>query len=124
MNSQHPDPDVAMRLPSGYRANLAMISLAKRWLTRDDLAVAERLHTLKSIKEMACGLITAPALAAIEPACGVFEEIVAKAVKLSIASKDDGAAMCKVLERPEVFENLLRLNPSLIRAAELCKRHS
>jgi hypothetical protein len=124
MNSRQPDPAVFVRLPSGYRANLIMIALAKRWLARDDITVAERLRTLKAIKGMAHGLIGKPALAAIEPANDTFEAIVAKGVRLSIAQDDDGTAMFKILEQPDVFENLLKLNPSLIRAAELCQRHS
>jgi hypothetical protein len=116
--------DTIEHLPVGYRSNLVMIAMAKRWAAPDkELTVAERLRTLKSIKEMTFGVLTPEAVAVIEPANDKFEEIVAKAVRASIALDDDGRAMCKALEQMDVFANLLKLNPSLIRAAELCRGH-
>src|SRR5262245_59177741 len=101
--------DAITHLPVGYRSNLVMIAMAKRWAAPDkELTVAERLRTLKSIKEMTFGILTPEAVAVIEPANDKFEEIVAKAVRASLALDDDGAAMFKALEQMDVFANLLK----------------
>ena len=120
MNS---DESVIASLPVGYRANLIMISLAKRWLTRDDITVAERLRTLESIDQMAFGAITPKVAAEIEPANAAFEEAFTEAMHMATGDEQCPRAFA-LLERDEAFLVLCRINPSLIRAIKLCHRRS
>ena len=99
-------------LPPGHRADLAFVSLWKGWLVSGALPLAERLRTLEAIAACVRGPVTAEVVAAVEPANGVFEQIVTEAIRLA-AGSEDGKPCFDILERPDVFEDLTRLNPSI-----------
>ena len=101
-----------------HQSDLVLIAVWKRWLT-GKLSVRERLRLLEAIEACIRGPVTAEAIAAIEPADEVFEQIVAEATRAA-SPKDGGEPFFAILERAEVFENLRHLNPSLDRAIALC----
>jgi hypothetical protein len=98
---------------------LLFASVVKRWLA-DKITVAERLQYLEYLAST--GRQYGPAVvAAIEPADNTTLAIFAEAVRLSDGRDDHGAAMFALLERAEVMNDLVRLNPSLAVAAGLCQ---
>ena len=111
--------EMVANLPPGYRADLAFVSLWKRWLM-GELSLADRLRTLEAIGACARGPVTAAAIAAIEPANEVFAQIITDAIRLA-AGSEDGKPCFDILERADVFEDLMRLNPSLGQAVALCR---
>jgi hypothetical protein len=117
------DEAVMASIPIGYRTSLIGIAMAKRWLSRDDVSVADRLHHLEFVKSQAFGSLTAQSVAAVEPASDQFEQAFTDAMQA-----DSGETQCAtafgILARDDAFLNLVKLNPSLIRAIKLCKRHA
>jgi hypothetical protein len=118
-----PDDEAAvLGFPIGYRPNLIMIAMTKKWLAADKLPLNERLFYLEELDKMAFGAITPEVVAAIEPACSVFEEIFTQAMRVNTGDNQCETAF-GILERDEVFQDLLRLNPSLSTAFRKCRRH-
>jgi len=101
-----------------HQSELVLVAVWKRALG-GTLSVRERLKLLEAIEASIRGPVTAEAIAAIEPACPVFEQIVAEATRAA-SPKDGGEPFFAILECPQVFENLQRLNPSIGRAIALC----
>ena len=113
--------DETMRLPTGYRGNLIMAVMAKRWLAADKLPLAERVLHLEGLDKLAFGVVTAEAIAAIEPASDVFEQIFNEAMRVD-TGENQAATAFGILERDDVFRGLLRLNPSLTTAIKPHRR--
>jgi hypothetical protein len=64
-------------------------------------------------------------LAAVAPAGEITMEIVEQALRLDLdANSESGELSFQVLTRPDVFANLLRLEPSLYTALQLMSRWS
>jgi hypothetical protein len=116
------NPDETMRLPVAYRANLIMAAMAKRWLAADKLPLNERLLHLEGLDKLAFGVLTAEAIAVIKPANDVFEQIFNQAMQVD-TGENQAATAFGILERDDVFRDLLRLNPSLVTAIKLCRRY-
>jgi hypothetical protein len=102
-------------------SDFAFISFLKHQLLAAGLSVGERLRMLEAIDGCAIGPLTPQAIAVIEPANEVFAAIVVEAIRHA-AGSEDGAPCFDVLERPAVFADLVRLNPSLRQAVALCWR--
>jgi hypothetical protein len=79
----------------------------------------EQLQALRSLNAMVDLTFTAEALQAIEPACDTFMEMVDEAMKADKDRKRCNESFT-ILTSEEVFDNLTRLNPSLIEARKLC----
>jgi len=62
-------------------------------------------------------------MAAIEPANDVFMAIFNEALKLGEGRTEGRYSEAKLLTRWSVFWELLRLNPSMLKAIKLCRRY-
>src|SRR5262249_22628823 len=118
MTRHDSDEAVMMSIPVGFRSSMIGIAMAKKWLTRDDLTVADRLHHLQFVKSQAFGRLTAAAVAAIEPASDELEEVFNQAMRAD-TSENQAATAFGILERDEAFLNLMKLQPSLRKAIRL-----
>ena len=98
-----------------------MAAMAKRWLAADKLPLNERLLHLEGLDKLAFGVLTAEAIAAIEPASDTFEQIFNEAMWVD-TGENQAATAFSILERDAVFQDLLRLNPSLVTAIKLHRR--
>src|SRR5262245_48696112 len=114
------DDDAAL-IASGYRANLIMIAMTKKWLERDDLSVADRLSYLEHLNTAAFGALSKAAVNAVEAASDAFEEAFNDAMRVD-SSENQAATAFGILERDEAFASLVRLNPSILTAIKLCSR--
>src|SRR5262245_13335112 len=123
MTNRH-DDDVAViaSMPIGFRSNLIGIAMAKRWLLRPDLSIADRMHHLEFVRSQADSL-TKAAVNAIEPANDKFEEIFTAAMRVDNGDTQAATAF-GILEKDEPFLNLTKLNPSIFQAIKLCRRHA
>jgi hypothetical protein len=118
------DEQMVAYFPAGYRAHLIIIACAKRWLL-GELSVGERVEMLQWLNDQVWGIVTAAAVAHVEPANDTFMAIVYEAMKLDAGRTDDHCPDAfKMLERWSVFWDLCRLNPSMLRAIRLCGRQA
>jgi hypothetical protein len=105
-------------MPIGHLYNLAIISHMKYLLLNWEMTAHERLKTLDVIALCTDGPIIDEAVAAIEPCCEtgreMFNELNSLPIEKQTMAFDDG----------DVFRILARLNPSLLRALELCEFHT
>jgi hypothetical protein len=119
------DERVMASVARGYWYELVLAGYFKRVLTSQELSVAERLELLEGLGTFVHGALTPAALAAVAPAGETFMEIVETALKLDLdANSETGEASFAVLTRPDVFANLLKLEPSLSTALQLMSRGS
>jgi hypothetical protein len=105
-----------------YSTELLFVAVTKRWLL-GELSVADRLAYLEWLAART-GSITPDVVAAIQPADDTTLQIVTEAARLSLNNDDNGAATFAVLERSDVFGDLLKLNPSMLEAIRLCRQHT
>jgi hypothetical protein len=117
------DEAVIACIPAGFRSSLIGIAMAKKWLQGDDLSVADRLHHLEFVRSQAFGVLTAEAVAAIEPASDTFEQIFTEAMRVNPGDNQCETAF-GILDRDEIFADLVRLNPSISGAIRLCRGRS
>jgi hypothetical protein len=102
-------------MPRGHLFNLAEISLFKYVLLNVETTAYYRLKTLDAIAECVFGPVTEEAVAAIEPCCETGRKMLAEIHSLPVEKQ------MQAFEKGDVFRLLARLNPSLLRALELCK---
>jgi hypothetical protein len=103
--------------PVGHLMSLAYIAHFKYALTTLSMEAHERLRFLNYIAGCVDGPITADAVAAIEPACATAVQM------LHELNKVPRGQAPRTFQDGDVFRLLSRLNPSLLRALELCQRH-
>jgi hypothetical protein len=104
----------------GYWYNLVLAGWAKRVLTSQDLSVAERLEMLEGLGHCVHGALTPAVLAAVAPVGETVRQIIEEALRLDLdANSESGEASFAVLTRPDVFANLVKLEPSLYAALQL-----
>jgi hypothetical protein len=101
--------------PSGHLQNLAYIAYFKHALLNFKLTADFQLKLLEHINSCVYGLVTAEAVAAIEPSCDVGAEM------LSELNKVPRSEVSRAFREGDVFRLLAKLNPSLLRALELCQ---
>ncbi len=105
-------------VPSAWMIELLMASLTKRWL-ESKITVADRLHHLEHLAD--CRDQYGPdVVVAIGPSDNTTHGDRRRGTEAQHRPGHHGSAFFAVLERAEVMADLLRLNPSLARAAGLC----
>jgi hypothetical protein len=107
--------------PAGYRYALLMATIFKRVLANDPMTTGERLQMLEALNGMTDARFTTEALAILAPADDATMAIVREAWKLD----GDNAALSPsfaVLTGSEVFDSLVRANPSIAVAIRICTR--
>jgi len=109
-------------VPPGYRYSLVLAGYFKRVLTSQELSLGERLAILEGLDSFAHGNLTSATLAAVAPAGETTVQIIEQALRLDLDAGSEGEASFGVLTRPDVFGNLLRLEPSLGDAIRLMSR--
>ena len=97
----------------GYRCNLVIISYLKRAVAMPGATVAETMELLEALNGFVDTILTAEAVAAVQPACNTAVAMIHESMKLP--TKEWG-----VLGRADLFSEFVRLNPSLRTAIELC----
>jgi hypothetical protein len=102
-------------MPPGHLFNLAEISLLKRGLLKFDLPMDVKMRALETITGCAFGPVTSEAIAAIEPCCDVGAEMFKELHSLERSQQS------RAFADGDVFRLLAKLNPSLLRALDLCK---
>lgn len=118
------DEQVLASVPPGYWYSLVLAAWAKRVLSSRDLSVGERLAMLEGLGNCVHGSLTPAVLAAVAPVGETVRQIIEEALRLDIdANSESGELSFQVLTRPDVFANLLRLEPSLFDAIRLMSRH-
>jgi len=112
LDSLNDDESVIVHVPVGHRYTIVIISEIKRMLLHD-LSAAHRLRFLEFLDSHTDMVLTAEAIAAVEPMCDEAFELVKEARKLGAAKALD------VFARWEVFNAFVALNPSLLSAIKL-----
>jgi hypothetical protein len=103
-----------VRMPSGHLMSLAYIAFFKYALLNCEMSAAERLRFLDGIAKCVSGPITSEAIEVIEPACETARQILKE---LNSVGRERA---CQAFHDGDCFRILARLNPSLLRALELC----
>lgn len=101
--------------PIGHLASLAHIAWFKHGLLNVEMMAHERLRFLNYIACCVEGLITAEAVAAIEPSCATGAEMMLELQKVPREKR------IQAFQDGDVFRLLARLNPSLLAALRLCR---
>jgi len=116
-----PDAERMMTsVPLGHQYELILAGYFKRTLLEQGMSVADRLHTLEGLGTLVHGALTPAALAAVAPAGETMMQIVEEALRIDLdANSETCEASFAVLTRPDVFANLLKLEPSLLDAMRL-----
>jgi hypothetical protein len=112
-------------VPCGYWYSVILAGWAKAVLTSQDLSVADRLAMLEGLSTCVHGSLTPAVLAAVAPVGETVRQIIEEALRLDLdANSESGELSFQVLTRPDVFANLLKLEPSLFDAIRLMSRGS
>ena len=107
-------------VPPGYWYSVILAGWAKAVLTSQELSVAERLEMLEGLQNCVHGSLTPAVLAVVAPVGEAVRQIIEEALRLDLdANSETGEASFAVLTRPDVFANLLKLEPSLYAALQL-----
>jgi hypothetical protein len=106
-----------VHMPIGLLMNLAYAAYFKYAVLEVRMTAADRLKFLNCIADMVQGSVTAEAVEAIEPACPTAVEM------LHELNKVPRSETTRTFEKGDVFRLLAKLNPSLLRALELCRWH-
>jgi hypothetical protein len=115
------DEEVIDHTPVGYRWLIVYAAIFKRVLANDPMTTGERLKMLEALNGMVGGWFTTAALAVLAPADDATMAIVREAWKLD----GDNPALSPsfdVLTGSEVFDSLVRANPSILAAIKICTR--
>jgi hypothetical protein len=105
--------------PVGYRYALLMATIFKRVLASDPMTVGERLGMLEALNGMVDAWFTAAGLAVLAPADDATMAIVREAWKLD-GNNPGLSPSFDVLTGSEVFDSLVRANPSILAAIKIC----
>jgi hypothetical protein len=109
-------------LREAHWTELIIISVFKRSLiSRENMTPHERLELLEYIDARA-RFYGPAAVAIIGQAPSAFVEIFREA--LNADTSESGATFFAILEHPDTRASLLAINPSIVQAAELCRRHA
>lgn len=106
-----------VHMPIGHLFSLAIISSLKHALVTVKMGAGDRLKILDGIAEQVYGPVTSAAIAAIDPIDATGREMLREIMKLP-REKQTAA-----FHEGDVFRLLAELNPSLLRALELCQLH-
>jgi hypothetical protein len=106
-------------VPEGYRYVLVMATIFKRVLANDPATIGERLEMLEALNAMVDAWFTTEALTALAPADDATMAIVREAWKLDGGNPALSPSFA-VLIGSEVFDSLVRANPSIAAAIKLC----
>jgi hypothetical protein len=106
-------------VPVGYVYTLVMAAIFKRVLASDPMTVGERLGMLEALNAMTDAWFTTEALAALAPADNATMAIVREAWKLDGGNPALSPSF-DVLTGSEVFDSLVRANPSILAAIKIC----
>jgi hypothetical protein len=101
-------------MPIGHLFNFALVSSWKRVLLTAEMSAGDRLKFLDGIGKCVFGPVTAEAIARIEPIDKVGESILSEICSLPVEKQT------QAFSSGDVFRLLAKLNPSLLRALELC----
>jgi hypothetical protein len=104
-----------VHMPRGDLMDLAYISTFKHALLNIEMTAGERLRFLDGIAACVRGPVTSDAVEVIQPACDTARQI------LNEISGVGPARACQAFSDGDCFRILARLNPSLLRALELCQ---
>ena len=117
LDSLNGDESAIVHTPVGHRYTIVIISEIKRRLLQP-LSAAHRLRFLEFLDSHTDLVLTAEAIAAIEPMCDEALEMVEEARKLGAAKALD------VFARWEVFNAFVALNPSILTAIKMSTSRS
>jgi hypothetical protein len=114
--SLNDDETAIVHVPTGHRYTLVIISETKRWLAHE-LSAAHRLRFLEFLDRCTDNVLTAEAIASVEPMCDEAYEMVKEARKLGADKALD------VFARWDVFNAFIALNPSILIAIKMPRRY-
>jgi hypothetical protein len=103
-----------VHMPIGYLMDLALVTSFKHALLNYEMTAAERLRFLDTIAKCIAGPISSEAIEVIEPACPTALQILKEITSIG------PERACQAFRDGDCFRILARLNPSLLRALELC----
>jgi hypothetical protein len=106
-----------VHMPSGHLFNLAHVSLIKRRLLKSELPIDIQIRALETITGCAFRPVTAEAIQAIEPCCDIGAQMLKEIHSL------DRSQQFRAFREGDVFRLMAKLNPSLLRALELCQHN-
>jgi hypothetical protein len=118
------DEKMIAELPSGYWIDLIFIAYVKRLVISREMTLRERIENLEFLDGRVHGVISPAALAAVHPANETFMQIVQEALQLDRGAEDWPRSGFDVLFRWSVFNDLLKLNPSIVEAIKLCRHYA
>jgi hypothetical protein len=75
--------------PPGYQHTLIMVAILKYALSFE-MTAAQRLDLLEKLNGLPDGYVSTAAVAAVQPACATFAQIVLEAGKLEVATISGG----------------------------------
>ncbi|KRR22632.1 hypothetical protein CQ14_30970 [Bradyrhizobium lablabi] len=104
-----------VHMPIGHLMSMAYVSYFKYALLNCEMTAAERLRLLDGIAKCVHGPITSEAIEVIDPACATALQI------LKEINSVGRERACQAFHNGDCFRILARLNPSLLRALELCR---
>jgi hypothetical protein len=104
-----------VHMPIGHLFRMAFVSVIKHALLTCEMTAGERMKFLDGIARSVTGIVTAEAVAAIEPIDPVGLKMVREITSLPIAKQTTA------FKDSDVFRLLAQLNPSLLRALRLCR---
>jgi hypothetical protein len=102
-------------MPPGHLFNLAYVAYFKHALLTMKMTAGEQMKILDGIASMVYGPVTAEAIEVIEPACATAVQMLHELHKVHITQQT------RAFIDGDVFRLLTQLNPSLLRALELCR---
>jgi hypothetical protein len=104
-----------VHIPIGHLQSLVEIAYFKYALLNLQMTAAERMKFLDGIGSCIYGCITAEAVEVIEPACDIAVQMMHELQKV------DRRERTQAFSKGDMFRLLAQLNPSLLRALELCQ---
>jgi hypothetical protein len=120
------DESAIAHTPTGHRYTMIIAAYVKRLLVTPAarFTANDQLKMLEGLASLIGTYFTADALAAIDPACDVFMSMVDEAKRANKDPKRCNESF-EILTSWEVFNHLVRLNPSLLEAIKIChQRHA
>lgn len=117
LNSLEHDEWLIVYTPIGHLFSLAMVSFFKRALLEFEMSAGERLNMLDAIAGMIHGVLTAEAVAAVQPCCKIAAKMIYEIMRAPIERQT------MIFADADLFRKLAQINPSLITALELCHHY-
>ena len=103
-----------VHMPPGHLHNLVDVAYFKNALLTISMTVAQRMKFLDGIASMIYGPVTAEAIEVIEPACATAVQMMHELQTIRRTER------MQAFINGGMFELLAKLNPSLLKALELC----